>query len=60
MRAMSDRKIQTNNIEQVKPFDSNLNSIRVFILTLTVAIFCKSSYWKCHMAMGIVSLGKRS
>ena len=29
MRAMSDRKIQTNNVKQVKPFASKLNGMKV-------------------------------
>ena len=48
MRVMSERKIQTNKVEQVdlKPCTSKLN-------WLTVAVFCRGGYLKCHRFMGV-------
>ena len=45
MMVMSDRKIQTNKVEQVdlKPFSSKLKSTEAFH-SLTVAVLCRGDY----------------
>ena len=50
MRVMSDRNIQTNKVEQVdlKPCTSKLKP-----MTLTMAVFCRGGYWKCHTFMAV-------
>ena len=43
MKVMSDsRKIQTNKVEQVEAFHS-----------MTVAVFCRGGYLKCHTFLGV-------
>ena len=55
MMVMSDRKIQTNKVEQVdpKPLASKLKSMINAFHSLTVAVFCRVDYLEWHMLMGV-------
>ena len=54
MRVMSDRKVQTNKVQQVdlKPFAPKLKKHEA-LHSLTVAVFCRGGYLKCHTLMGL-------
>ena len=54
MMVVLDRKIQTNKVEQVdlKPFASYLKKHEAFY-SLTVVVFCRGDYLKCHTLMGV-------
>ena len=52
MMVMSDQKIQTNKVEQVdlKRFKTKKHEA---FHSLTVAVFCRGDYLKCHTLMGV-------